>query len=106
MPVSASLEKIRLAAVKAGFEITSTEKYFIQDDLTDHFLYAGKNKPEIYFDPVIRSGISSFVALAVRSEVENGLHRLQSDLQTKMFDKVRSDFENNLGDYLFIVAEK
>jgi len=101
-----SFESIKFAANKAGFNITVTEKYFIQEDLQDLFLYSGKHKPEIYFDTIVRKGISSFAALAVKDEVASGLSQLQKDIETKRFDKIKTDFENNFGDYLFIVAEK
>ena len=33
-----------------GFTNIETEKYFVRKDLQDLFLYAGKERPEFYFD--------------------------------------------------------
>jgi SAM-dependent methyltransferase len=101
-----SFETIKSAARKAGFTITATEKYFIQKDLKDLFLYSGKHKPEIYFNPLIRKGISSFAALSTKDEITQGLQQLQKDIDTKEFEKVKSNFESDSGDYLFIIMEK
>ena len=45
-----AMEVIESAAAEAGFTITQTEKYFVQPDLQDLFLYSGKFQPERYFD--------------------------------------------------------
>ncbi len=103
MPEIASLEK---AAVNSGFELLSSQKYFVKDDLQDHFLYVGKNRPEIYFDNVIRHGISSFAALSNADEVDKGLAKLKEDLRTGTFQSVRESYENNEGDYFIFKAVK
>jgi SAM-dependent methyltransferase len=100
-----SFDVIADALTNAGFEIKTTEKYFIQDDLQDLFLYAGKNRPKIYFDEAIRNGISSFAALANAEEVESGILKLKSDLESRRFWQIKEKYDNDLGDYLFIVAE-
>ena len=101
-----SLEIIKNAATGAGFKITGTEKYFIQDNLKDLFLYSGKNKPEFYLDEQVRKGISSFSALGNVAEVEQGLSELKNDIDSCKFDAIRAKFENEMGDYLFITAQK
>jgi hypothetical protein len=101
-----SFESITSAARKAGFTITATEKYFIQKDLKDLFLYSGKQRPEIYFNPLIRKGISSFAALSAKDEINRGLRQLQKDIDTKEFEAVKSKFESDTGDYLFIIMDK
>ena len=101
-----SLEIINNAVTYANFEITTIEKYFIKDSLQDHFLYVGKNKPELYLNKKIRKGISSFSALANIEEVEKGLSKLKLDIETKTFDNIQKQYQNDLGDYLFIVANK
>jgi len=45
-----SFDSIKNAAFEAGFVITATGKYYVTDGLQDLFLYAGKNKPQLYFD--------------------------------------------------------
>ncbi|MFI5136314.1 MAG: class I SAM-dependent methyltransferase [Sphingobacteriales bacterium] len=101
-----SFETIANAAVEAGFVITGTEKYFIQDGLMDHFLYAGKNRPELYFEESIRKGISSFSALAYAEEVLEGLSELGGDIKSGRFKEIKEKYDNDMGDYLFITAKK
>ncbi|MEO6632539.1 MAG: class I SAM-dependent methyltransferase [Mucilaginibacter sp.] len=101
-----SFDVINDALAGAGFEIGTTEKYFVQDDLQDTFLYAGKNKPQIYLDEAVRKGMSSFAALANAEEVRKGLLKLQIDFEDNKFISIKNSYNNNLGDYLFIVAKK
>jgi SAM-dependent methyltransferase len=101
-----SFETINDELIKTGFEIVITEKYFVQDDLQDNFLYSGKNKPELYLNNEIRKGISSFAALANAEEVEKGLSVLHADLESGQFIHIKEKYANDLGDYLFIVAER
>lgn len=90
----------------AGFRITVKELYDIRSEQTDLFLYAGKNRPELYFEPEVRNGISSFAALSNAAEVKQGLERLREDLASGRFAEISKQYENSGGDYLFLVAEK
>jgi ubiquinone/menaquinone biosynthesis C-methylase UbiE len=99
-------EGVTTALTAAGFEINGTEKYFIATDLEDNFLYAGKHDPERYFNEMIRNGISSFAALANREEVNAGLVHLREDIDNNNFEKVKAIYDNDEGDYLFIIAKK
>ncbi len=101
-----ALAKVQQAMERAGFELGKTEKYFIQPDLADKFLYCGKHSPEMYFDKNIRNGISSFSSLSNKVEVEQGLSALQSDIESGKIDQIIRDYENQLGDYLYIIARK
>lgn len=94
------------ALYHAGFEHVITEKYFVKDDLQDLFLQSGKNRPEIYFDEHIRNGISTFASLATNDEIETGLQKLRYDLDHNLFVSVQQRYESDLGDYMFIVAQK
>ncbi len=100
------LEKIAAAAAKAGLETAGTEKYFVSDDLQDSFLYIGKNNPELYFDEVVRNGISSFAALSNKDEVQAGLTQLRTDIDNGAFPAIKEQYENELGDYLFVTLQK
>jgi len=97
---------IASALANAGFNLDTGEKYFVKPDLQDHFLYAGKYNPAIYFDEEIRKGISSFATLANVAEVEQGLAQLKADMESGEFENIRDESENRSGDYLFIVANK
>lgn len=94
------------ALTNADLKITATEKYFIKDDLQDHFLFVGKNRPRIYFNEAVRNGISSFAALVNFEEIEKGLSELKKDIECDEFERVKQQYENEQGDYLFITAEK
>lgn len=97
---------LKQAATQSGFRISVVKEYFVKDDLEDHFLFVGKNRPELYFNESIRRGISSFSALANKEEVEIGLKRLSTDINSGRFEMINQSYENDWGDYLFIVAEK
>lgn len=101
-----SFDSIKNALTDEGFVITTTEKYFIKDDLQDRFLYTGKNKPELYFNEDIRNGISSFAALANADEIKDGLKKLNADLESGKFQEIKKRYDNEMGDYMFIVAKK
>lgn len=101
-----TLEKIKNASEKAGFKKFETEKYFIQNDLEDLFLYAGKNRPKLYLDENVRNGISSFANLSLKEEVESGLTKLENDIKSNEIEKTIIEYENNYGDYMFIIIEK
>ena len=101
-----TFKRIEKQLSQAGFVKIQTEKYFIQPDLQDLFLYAGKQNPTLYLNPQIRQGISSFSALANRNEVEKGLSLLAQDIQNGNIEKIIQSYDNDKGDYLFVVAEK
>ncbi|NRD22895.1 class I SAM-dependent methyltransferase [Winogradskyella litoriviva] len=101
-----SFDAIETAMNLSGLKISKTELYNIKPDLEDQFLYCGKYNPELYFDESIRNGISSFCALANITEVEQGLHMLRNDIDSGKIDEIIKSYENNLGDYLYIIAEK
>jgi ubiquinone/menaquinone biosynthesis C-methylase UbiE len=101
-----SFEKVKSAMNRVGFEILATEKYFVKPDLQDHFLYCGKERPELYLNEEVRKGISSFSALANQQEVEKGLMKLRKDIDTGKIKDVMQSFQNDEGDYLFITGQK
>src|SRR5690606_24660548 len=83
-----SLESVESAMIKSNLEITKIEKYFIDPNLEDKFLYCGKHNPETYFDEQVRNGISSFSSLANHSEVRQGLVRLRSDIDSGKINEI------------------
>lgn len=103
MPSYAEVEK---ALSDAGFIKTGAEKYFISPNLEDKFLYCGKHNPELYFDENIRHGISSFSSLANQKEVLKGLAQLKVDISEGTIEDIINKYNNDMGDYLFIRAEK
>lgn len=101
-----SLDMLQKATDESKLKINRIEKYFIKDDLKDCFLYVGKNCPERYFDEQIRQGISSFSSLANIDEVKQGLTELRNDIDNNAFEQIKDQYENDLGDYLFITIGK
>ena len=101
-----SLENVISSMNYAGFEISRTEKYSIKPSLQDKFLYCGKQNPEAYFDENIRHGISSFSSLANREEVEKALIDLRKDIDSGKINQIMKSYENDSGDYLYIIGKK
>ncbi len=90
----------------AGFSTVYFEPYFVKPDLEDHFMYSCKHDPAMCLVPEMRKNTSGFTALANQAEVETGVRQLEQDIVTGMIDEVMKEYENEIGDYLFIVAEK
>ncbi len=91
---------------RSGFTLSATEKYFVQPDLQDHFLYSNKFRPEQYLRPEVRNGASSFTIYSEPEEVASGLALLEADIASGKINEVMKQYENDLGDYLFLVATK
>ncbi|WP_332699082.1 class I SAM-dependent methyltransferase [Halalkalibacter lacteus] len=89
-----------------GFNIVGHETFLIQPNLEDFFLYSGKYEPKMYLDEKVRSGISTFANLASKVEVDEGCNRLKKDIETKKIEEVLNKFSSNLGDYVYVIAEK
>ncbi|MEH2308825.1 hypothetical protein [Nostoc sp.] len=68
--------------------------------------YTGKYHPEIYLDENVRSGISTFALLASADEIAAGYQRLAADINTGRITEIVNKYENNQGDYLFVIADK
>ncbi len=88
----------------AGFSSISTEAYAVRPDLKDFFLQSGKHRPEIYLDPRVRAGISTFALFAEPTEVDIGCRRLADDIASGRISEVIASYQNPHGDYLFMVA--
>lgn len=101
-----AFSEIENALRSANLKIEKCENYFVRDDLEDMFLYSGKHRPELYLQPKIRHGISSFSNLANAEEVEKGLQKLSEDIESGKISEVIEKYKIDLGDYIFIVAGK
>lgn len=101
-----SIEALQAAISGTSLSLVHLEKYFVQPDLKDHFMYIGKHHPELYFNNTIRNGISSFANLAHAREVQNGLEQLQIDLNSGNIHRIIANYTNDLGDYLFVCFHK
>ncbi|MDM9384033.1 class I SAM-dependent methyltransferase [Chlorogloeopsis sp. ULAP01] len=80
--------------------------FLLPHDLSDLFAAAAWRKPELYLQPEVRAGISSF-ALANQDLVEQGVQLLKADLSSGEWTKIYGDIHNlteiDLG-YRFICA--
>jgi ubiquinone/menaquinone biosynthesis C-methylase UbiE len=101
-----SLDTVRIALSQAGFVIVDTEPYEVQKDVKDLFLYAAKHRPELYLDPHVRAGMSTFAGLASPDEITAGCARLAEDIASGRFRDVANRSRLDGGDYLFITAER
>jgi ubiquinone/menaquinone biosynthesis C-methylase UbiE len=91
----------------AGFSNTITEKFFITNQLTDWFLHSGKYRPEVYLNPAVRAGISTFAKRPNDDpEITAGLRKLQNDINNNTIKNIIAQYENQNGEYLFLSAEK
>jgi SAM-dependent methyltransferase len=88
----------------AGFEIESVIPYRVTHQLQDLFLYAGKERPELYLDPAVRANISSFASLCEADELHEGLRGLRADLDSGRFQDAARRRPPSRGDYAFVVA--
>jgi ubiquinone/menaquinone biosynthesis C-methylase UbiE len=99
-------EEIFTALKAAGFKNIKTDKFFVSNDLQDWFLHAGKYRPHIYLDPMVRSGISTFALEANQEEIVKGLESLKQDIASGKIDQIIQSYENDLADYTFVISQK
>ncbi|WP_236785055.1 class I SAM-dependent methyltransferase [Alteribacter salitolerans] len=100
------IREVAKALKKAGFTFQGSESFLVQPSLEDAFLYVGKENPEMYLDPDVRKGISSFSSLITDEELEKGLDLLKKDIEEGTFAERTASFDSRKGDYLFMVAKK
>lgn len=101
-----ALDLVTKTMTEAGFIMETLEPYHIHPRLEDKFLYCGKQNPQLYLDPIIRKGISSFSDLANQEEIQAGLVQLKADIINKRILDIMKTYENPFGDYLYLVAKK
>jgi len=66
---------------------TQVIRFPLPYDLADKNMCSGWNRPEIYLDPLMRQNTSGF-ALASPAAVQEGLRRLENDLQSGKWDEL------------------
>jgi ubiquinone/menaquinone biosynthesis C-methylase UbiE len=98
--------KLHAALSIAGFRNIRQEKFFVTKHLQDLFLYSGKYRPEIYLEPSVRAGISSFQLSVCGNELERGLIKLEQDIQSGKIKEIIRRYESDSGDYSFVIGEK
>ena len=68
-------------------------------DPVDLFLYCGKHRPDLYLDPAVRAGISTFADLAESAEVACGIARLKADIESGAIQAVVARAARSRKDY-------
>ena len=99
-------EELRTLFHSAHFSTVEKIPFSIREHQEDFFLMAGKYRPEIYLDETVRSGISLFSMAKNNKEITDGLENLKSDIISKKIATVINSYENNLGEYCFVLARK
>ncbi|MGE4167976.1 MAG: class I SAM-dependent methyltransferase [Candidatus Babeliales bacterium] len=90
----------------AGFNSVDIEKFFVTPETQDLYIYAGKYKPEIYLNDLVREGMSPFKLGEFSKEIAKGLKKLKIDIQSGKVKKIVTKYEKNLGENVFVIAEK
>lgn len=106
MKVIPPLKVMKEWLIHSGFTSIQTEEYFVHPGLQDHFLYSHKYSPEKYLLEEVRDQTSGFKVLSEPIELGKGLQSLEKDIESGKIKSIIDQYENNLGDYLFIVATK
>lgn len=92
--------------IEAGFNFVKIEKFFVTANTQDLYLYAGKYKPEIYLNQIVRDGMTPFNKPEFSKEIEAGLKNLEADIKSGKINDIINTHEKNLGDSVFVIAEK
>ncbi len=91
---------------KVGFCAVSSTPYFVGKATEDLFLYAGKERPELYLDSKVRAGIGAFAKPGLEDSILEGSLKLRTDINSGRIQKVMHAFENATGDCLLIKATR
>jgi hypothetical protein len=60
----------------------------------------------MYLNPNVRAGISTFANITSQEEMHTGCTRLKTDIESGRIQEVMDQYSSELGDYIFVVAEK
>ena len=101
-----TLEQVEESLSNAGFTISTQKPFYITPELKDFFLYSGKQRPEMYLSKKVRKGISSFHNFCTTAELESGLNKLQTDIDSDQITEVINQYQSDIGDYLFVRAQR
>jgi ubiquinone/menaquinone biosynthesis C-methylase UbiE len=101
-----TLADMKSALEQAGFRGMETERYFVQPDLADHFLYSNKRRPAEYLKEEVRNNISAFRLQCTMEELEAGLASLSADIGSGNISGIMDGYENALGDYMLLAATR
>jgi ubiquinone/menaquinone biosynthesis C-methylase UbiE len=101
-----SVGKIESALNIANLKLVEVKPFLVSTELKDLFLYGGKQRPEMYLSESVRAGISSFRNFSSDAELREGLSQLAADIESGNIGSIMDIYENNMGDYCFLIAKK
>lgn len=91
---------------QAGFKNIQRTSFYVDENPTDFFLYAGKLKPEIYLYPETMRNMSAFSLSKEEIEIDAGVKKLTEDITTGTWAKIAKEYPTPDGDCVFISGEK
>ncbi|MFI5025023.1 MAG: class I SAM-dependent methyltransferase [Alphaproteobacteria bacterium] len=98
-----SLQRLEAIGRMSRLELVSRVAWRQPAEPIDFFLYCGKHRPELYLDPRVRAGISTFAKLADKDEMNKGLMRLARDVESGAVRELIAKSQLPYGDYSLIV---
>jgi hypothetical protein len=93
-------------AVRSGLTLVARRGWLQPKDPVDLFLYCGKHRPELYLDPAVLAGISTFATAADQTEIEHGLARLRADIASGAIAETVRQAARSESDYSIFVYER
>ena len=82
--------------------------FLLPQDLSDRFAAAGWCQPEIYLDPEVRNGISSFSKM-LPDELQAGIHKLTTDINSgtwlQKYGYLQQQAEYDAGYRILVISE-
>lgn len=89
-----------------GFTKIERSNFVVDDSLQDFFLHCGKYRPELYLDPVVRAGISSFALCEDHEALKRGMKKLEDDIRSGEVQNTIKKHDDSQGDFMFVTATK
>ena len=99
-----SLDVVEASLRDCAFRNVRVEPFEVTPELQDLFLYAGKQRPELYLSETVRRGIGTFAALTDPEELASGLARLRTDIESGNIRSIMKRYDRAGGDYSLVIA--
>jgi hypothetical protein len=99
-------EALAALLTAAGLADIRHTTFSVDGSLEDWFLQCGKYRPELYLDPVVRAGISTFALSEGSPALQPGLQALAADIGSGAIVQIIERHESDGGDFMFVAAHK
>jgi hypothetical protein len=90
---------------RQGVAITEERLWAVPEDCALPLLYAGKHRPGLYFDPHWRRQQALFAEHVAKTELEQGLGNLWSDIRSGRFAEIAAGYDGAAGDYTMLTLQ-